>query len=94
VSYYRRRFRDCQDKRRTGGMLPSARIRTLVIFIFFVRIVPIPALIVLGIWFLMQVLSVPASGRTGVAFFAHIGGFLIGMLLTGLFARRGRRRAT
>lgn len=94
MSYYRRRFRDCQDKGRTGGMLPSARIRTLVIFIFFVRIVPIPALIVLGIWSLMQVLSVPASGRAGVAFFAHIGGFLIGMLLTGLSVRRGRRRAT
>jgi len=75
-------------------LYPFARIRTLVIFIFFVRIVPIPALIVLGIWFLMQILSVPASGRSGVAFFAHIGGFLIGMLLTGLFVRRGRRRAT
>ena len=73
-------------------LFPSARIRTLVFFIFFIRIVPIPALIVLGIWFLMQVLSVPSSERSGVAFFAHVGGFLVGMLLAGLFARRGRRR--
>ena len=74
-------------------LYPAARIRTLIIFIFFIRIVPIPALFVLGLWFLMQVLSVPASGRSGVAFIAHIGGFLAGMILMGLFVRRGRRRA-
>ena len=74
-------------------LYPAARIRTLIILIFFIRIVPIPALFVLGLWFLMQVLSVPASGRSGVAFIAHIGGFLTGMLLMGLFVRRGRKRA-
>jgi membrane associated rhomboid family serine protease len=75
-------------------LYPAARVRTLIIFVFFIRIVPIPALFVLGLWFLMQVLSVPASGRSGVAFIAHIGGFLTGMLMMGLFVRRGRRRVT
>jgi rhomboid family protein len=74
-------------------LFPAARVRTLVIFVFFVRIVPVPALFVLGIWFLMQILSAPDSGRSGVAFFAHIGGFLTGMLFVGLFGVRGRRRS-
>ena len=74
-------------------LYPAARIRTLILFVFFIRIVPIPALLVLSLWFLLQVFSVPASGRSGVAFIAHIGGFLTGMLLMGLFVRRGRKRA-
>jgi membrane associated rhomboid family serine protease len=69
-------------------LFPHARIRTLVIFVFFARIVPIPALFVLGLWFLMQIVSAPASRGAGVAFFAHIGGFVTGMILLGLFARR------
>ena len=73
-------------------LYPSARIRALIIFLFIVRVVPIPALFILGLWFVMQVLSAPASGRSGVAFFAHIGGFLAGMLLIGLFAGGRRRR--
>jgi membrane associated rhomboid family serine protease len=74
-------------------LYPTARVRTLVILFFFVRIVPIPALIILGMWFVVQILSVPASGSSGVAFFAHIGGFLCGMLLIGFFVRQDRRRA-
>ncbi len=74
-------------------LYPAAQVRTLIIFFFFVRIVPIPALIILGLWFVVQVLSVPAAGRAGVAFVAHIGGFLTGMLLTGVFVQRGRRRS-
>lgn len=71
-------------------LFPGARIQTLLFVFIFVRIVPMPALIVLGLWFLMQVLSAPASGTAGagVAFFAHIGGFLTGMLLVGLFVKR------
>jgi rhomboid family protein len=68
-------------------LYPAARIRTLVIFILFIRIVSVPAAFILGFWFLMQVLSAPDSGGTGVAFFAHIGGFLTGMLLVFVFAR-------
>jgi membrane associated rhomboid family serine protease len=77
-------------------LFPNARVTTLVIFGFFWRLVQIPALVVLGFWIIVQVLnglgSFGASG--GVAFFAHIGGFLGGMgLLFVLRPRRGTRIA-
>jgi membrane associated rhomboid family serine protease len=65
-------------------LYPRAQVLTLV-FIFFV---PIPAFIILGYWFLLQffagVSSVGAAATGGVAWWAHIGGFLMGMLITGL----------
>jgi len=65
---------------------PQARVLTLVWFGFFVRIVAIPALYVLGFWFIIQLLnglpSIGANITGGVAWFAHIGGFVAGM---GLF---------
>jgi membrane associated rhomboid family serine protease len=65
-------------------LYPRARILTLV-FIFFI---PIPAFIILGYWFLLQfvagVSTVGASATGGVAWWAHIGGFLMGMVITGL----------
>lgn len=70
-------------------LFPGARVLTLVFFFFFIRIVPIPAGLVLGLWFLMQVLNVGLGG--GVAWFAHIGGFLAGVLLIRLQSRRRRR---
>ena len=63
-------------------LYPKARVMTL----FFFSIVPIPAAIVLGVWFLMQVLNVGVGG--GVAWFAHIGGFLIGMGLIKLITKK------
>ncbi len=65
-------------------LYPRARVLTLV-FIFFI---PIPAFIILGYWFLLQFLAgvstVGAAATGGVAWWAHIGGFLLGMLITGL----------
>jgi membrane associated rhomboid family serine protease len=65
-------------------LFPRARVLTLV-FIFFI---PIPAFIILGYWFLLQfvagVSSVGAAATGGVAWWAHIGGFLMGMAITGL----------
>ncbi len=73
-------------------LFPHARVTTLIILGFFFRLVHIPAVIVLGFWIVVQVLnglgSFGASG--GVAFFAHIGGFLAGMAL--LFVLRPRPR--
>jgi membrane associated rhomboid family serine protease len=70
-------------------LYPRSRILTLV----FVFLVPIPALIILVGWFVMQFLSAVGSlGTTtsgGVAWWAHVGGFLMGMLVTA-FAKRGR----
>jgi hypothetical protein len=65
-------------------LYPRARVLTLV-FIFFI---PIPAFIILGYWFLLQfvagVSTVGASATGGVAWWAHIGGFLMGVVITGL----------
>jgi membrane associated rhomboid family serine protease len=72
-----------------GGYLilfPGARVMTLVFLFFFIRVVAIPAALVLGLWFLLQVLNVGMGG--GVAWFAHIGGFLIGIVLVSLQRRR------
>ncbi|MCC6350671.1 MAG: rhomboid family intramembrane serine protease [Candidatus Eisenbacteria bacterium] len=79
-----------------GVLFPRARVVTLVpIFVFF-QIVALPALLVLGLWFVIQIftgtLSIGASGG-GVAWWAHIGGFVFGMAVV-LIGRRvggGRR---
>ncbi|HHL39247.1 MAG TPA: rhomboid family intramembrane serine protease [Deltaproteobacteria bacterium] len=70
-------------------VFPRARILTLLFFFFFVQVVRVPALVFLGIWFVFQVLNSMAGGN--IAWFAHIGGFLAGMLLIG-FTGRGRAR--
>lgn len=73
---------------------PKARILTLIFFGFFIRIVAIPALFVLGFWFILQLLyALPSIGSTsgGVAFFAHVGGFLAGIVLLKLFSALSRR---
>jgi len=65
---------------------PNARIKTLIFLLFFIQIVYIPAVFVLGLWFLLQVLSLGRGG--GVAWFAHIGGFLVGIALIKLVTRK------
>jgi membrane associated rhomboid family serine protease len=68
-------------------LYPRVRIRTLFIFIIFFRIIPIPAWAVLIYWFAIQVLSgwtTPVGGG-GVAFWAHIGGFIAGVVLVKFF---------
>jgi rhomboid family protein len=78
---------------------PFARVLTLVPIFVFIQVIEIPALIVLGFWFLMQFfygtasLAVTAASDTGgVAWWAHVGGFVIGILLIGMFPRRDRPR--
>jgi membrane associated rhomboid family serine protease len=79
-------------------LFPYATVLTLVTFGFFIRFLHVPAIIVLGFWILVQLLngyitfSAQSLGRGesgGVAWFAHIGGFLAGMLL--LFLLRPRQ---
>ncbi|MBM3294251.1 MAG: rhomboid family intramembrane serine protease [Candidatus Aminicenantes bacterium] len=65
-------------------LYPGARVQTLVFF----SVVPIPAAIILGLWFLGQVLNVGIGG--GVAWFAHIGGFLAGLVFIRYFPRKRR----
>lgn len=73
-------------------LYPRARVLTLVFIVIFIQIVPIPAVVFLGIWFILQLLSGTASltaqAAQGVAFWAHIGGFVSGIILVKLFARR------
>ena len=72
-------------------LFPHARIVTLVFLGFFAQTVQIPAFFFLGFWFLMQFLSGAVSFGTqggGVAWFAHIGGFLAGFALLIPFKRR------
>jgi len=67
---------------------PHARILTLIFLGFFIRIVRIPAVYVLGFWFIIQLIyALPSIGSNtgGVAWFAHIGGFVAGMGLFKLF---------
>ena len=72
-------------------LFPRSRVLVIIPLGFFSRMMYVPAGFVLGLWFVMQVLSGGMSfGRAGggVAFFAHIGGFVAGMALIGLFKRR------
>jgi membrane associated rhomboid family serine protease len=72
---------------------PHDRIRTLLFFIIFFRITFIPAALLIGFWFLMQVLNIGAvaSVKTGgVAYLAHVGGFLFGMVTARIFVDPNR----
>jgi rhomboid family protein len=80
-------------------MFPQSRVLTLVPIVFFFGIVEIPALVLLGVWFLFQLLlgigTLSATGSQdvgGVAFWAHTGGFVAGAALVSLFRRRERDR--
>lgn len=61
---------------------PRARVKSLLFLLFFITVIEVPAMIILGIWFLSQLLSgLPQLGGMsdgGVAFWAHIGGFVAG----------------
>ncbi len=69
-------------------LFPHARVLTLVIIVILIRVVPLPAGWFIGIWFAGQLLSVFFGANTGVAFFAHIGGFVAGFLLVRIVGRR------
>ncbi|GBE05373.1 MAG TPA: rhomboid family intramembrane serine protease [Nitrospirae bacterium] len=71
-------------------LFPHAKVRTIVILVFFIQVVRLPALFVIGLWIAIQfingLLSAGAApGGGGVAWFAHIGGFISGVLLIKVF---------
>ncbi len=79
-------------------LYPRAKVLVLLPLLIFITTVRVPALVVLGIWFAGQLLSslIAAPGSGGVAFAAHVGGFVAGVVLIRLFLRdrrRPRRRA-
>lgn len=69
---------------------PWARVRCLIFLLIFVTIIDVPALIVLGVWFVAQVVAgheaLYHSGAGGVAWWAHIGGFVAGLVLMPVFS--------
>jgi membrane associated rhomboid family serine protease len=80
-----------------GGYIvlyPRARVLTLLLIILFVMVLELPAWIMLGIWFLEQAvfgavgLTNPTGSGGGVAYFAHVGGFVFGLLVIRLFATK------
>ena len=75
-------------------LFPGARITTLVFLGFFYQLIEVPAIIVLGFWFVLQLLdgigSLGMEAGAGVAFFAHIGGFVAGALVAWLLIVGGR----
>ena len=77
-------------------LFPHARVLTVIPIIVFITVREIPAIIVLGLWFVLQLFtgvgSIGAADEAagGVAYFAHIGGFVAGMLLVMVLG--GRRR--
>jgi membrane associated rhomboid family serine protease len=68
-------------------LFPRANVVVLIWFFFFVRLIRVPAILMLGLWFLIQVLG---AGGPGVAWMAHIGGFVAGLLLIRFFLPRPR----
>ncbi len=73
-------------------LYPRARVLVFIpLFGFFWRFFYIPAMFVLGFWFLLQVLNggLESSRAGGVAWGAHVGGFVAGMILVGAFKKRG-----
>ena len=71
-------------------LYPRARVVTLVFIVFFITVITLPALLVLGLWFLLQLLDASSQPLTGggVAVWAHIGGFVFGLLAIKLLASR------
>jgi membrane associated rhomboid family serine protease len=77
-------------------LFPSARVKTIIFIFIFITIVTLPAFILIGLWFLLQFfdgiasLSTVQQGMGGVAYFAHVGGFLTGLIITLLLRERLR----
>ena len=72
-------------------LFPRSQILTLIPIFFFLRLIYLPAILLLGLWFLFQILGAVIGGAQagGVAWLAHIGGFVAGMLLVFGFKRQG-----
>ncbi|MDP9049536.1 MAG: rhomboid family intramembrane serine protease [Acidobacteriota bacterium] len=72
-------------------IFPTDRIRTALWFLFFVRVTYIPAILLIGFWFLMQLFNAGQVANTaqqgGVAYLAHVGGFVFGVITGRLWKR-------
>lgn len=73
-------------------LFPRAKVLTLVPLGFYMQMIKVPAIFVLGMWIVVQIIngSINRGGGGGVAWFAHIGGFVAGMALIRLFKKKNR----
>lgn len=75
-------------------LFPRAKVHTLIFLGIFVQVVKLPAIFVIGLWIVIQflsgILSKGVAGQSGVAWFAHIGGFLFGVIMIKIFLKRGK----
>jgi membrane associated rhomboid family serine protease len=69
-------------------LFPKARVATLFVLGFFIRILEVPARLLIGVWFLGQTLAAVQGSPDEIAYWAHVGGFLAGLALLPLFSRR------
>ncbi len=75
-------------------LCPRARVSVVIPWLWFLGVFPVPAAFLIVFWFLLQLLNgVAALGATtsvtqGIAFWAHVGGFIVGLLLVWVFRRR------
>ncbi len=73
-------------------VFPRARVLTLIWIIFFIRLIWLPALFLLGYWFVLQLVmgasTIGAAEGGGVAWFAHVGGFAFGWLVLRFYHRK------
>jgi membrane associated rhomboid family serine protease len=69
-------------------IFPRARIKTLMFIFIFITVINVPAVAFIGIWFFIQLISSVGRAATNVAWYAHIGGFLFGLLTINLFKKR------
>jgi len=76
-------------------LFPRARVLTLVPIWIFLQFIRVPAVIFLALWFVVQLISGMAMREFnvtgGVAFWAHVGGFVAGLVLIPIFKKRGVR---
>lgn len=79
-------------------LFPHAQVTTLIPIMFFLMVRQLPAVLILGLWFVLQLFSgvgslgvADAQDMGGVAYFAHIGGFVAGMVLIFVFGGKRRR---
>ncbi|MDH4028690.1 MAG: rhomboid family intramembrane serine protease, partial [Nitrospirota bacterium] len=77
-------------------LFPRARVHTLIFLGFFVEIVSLPAVFVIGFWIVLQFINGLVSKGTaisgGVAWFAHIGGFIFGLLMINVLLKTRRKK--
>ncbi len=77
-------------------LFPHSRVLTIVPIVFFIQLLEVPAIVLLGLWFVMQLFSgVGSLARTadvgGVAFWAHVAGFVAGLGLVHVFKQPERQ---